>query len=199
MAISTAAAVIGGGALVGGLFGGSGASKAAKAQAAAAGQSAQVQWNMFQEQKEMMAPWLEVGEKGLNKLSALLLDGDMSQFQQSPGYQFAMEQGTQAVTGSQAAGGMLQSGNTMKELTQFGQGLANQEFNNYINQLSGVAGTGQAAASTLGGFGSQTAANMGNAYMAQGQAQAAGAMAWPSAFNSTMGNLTSLSAYKGWV
>lgn len=44
----------------------------------------------------------------------------------TPGYQFAMDQGLQALNRRRAAGGMLNSGNADVDAIQFGQGLASQ-------------------------------------------------------------------------
>lgn len=56
----------------------------------------------------------------------------------STGYQFQQQQGDQALTGSAAAKGLVGSGGTAKALTQFGQGLAGQSFNNYLTNLQGL-------------------------------------------------------------
>lgn len=72
-------------------------------------------------------------------------------FQAGPGYQFAMDQGTQAALRGASAGGSLTSGNTLTALAQFGQGLANQEYGSWLDRLSGAAGQGLAAAGGQGG------------------------------------------------
>ena len=61
-------------------------------------------------------------------------------FQAGPGYGFAMDQGLQALQRSAAAGGMLASGNTLTAATQYGQGLANQEYGNWLGRLSPYVG-----------------------------------------------------------
>lgn len=63
-------------------------------------------------------------------------------FQAGPGYQFAMDQGSQAALRGASAGGMLNSGNTLTALTEFGQGLANQEYGSWLDRLNGVSGQG---------------------------------------------------------
>lgn len=57
-------------------------------------------------------------------------------FQAGPGYQFALDQGMQALTRGASAGGMLASGNTLTAANQFGQGLANQEYGNWLGRLA---------------------------------------------------------------
>lgn len=81
-------------------------------------------------------------------------------FQAGPGYQFAMDQGTQAALRGASAGGMLNSGNTLTALTQFGQGLANQEYGGWLDRLSGMSSQGlQAAGGQAQGY-----TNLGNLY-----------------------------------
>jgi hypothetical protein len=60
-------------------------------------------------------------------------------FQVGPGYQFALNQGQQAAQRAASAGGMLASGNTLAALTRFGQGLANQEYDGWLDRLSPYA------------------------------------------------------------
>lgn len=58
----------------------------------------------------------------------------------SPMYQFALDQGMNAVNRTAAAKGMLGSGGRLAELTKFGQGLASQQFYPMANLLGGFAG-----------------------------------------------------------
>jgi len=68
-----------------------------------------------------------------------ILSGKRS-IQTDPGYQFAQQQGQQAVQRSAAAQGLGQSGNVMASLQQRGQDIANQQYNTIIERLSGLAG-----------------------------------------------------------
>lgn len=67
-------------------------------------------------------------------------------FQAGPGYQFALDQGTQALDRSAASRGMLGSGNQQQDLLRFGQGLANQEYGKWLAGLGGIADAGMNAA-----------------------------------------------------
>lgn len=81
-------------------------------------------------------------------------------FQAGPGYQFAMDQGTQAALRGASAAGMLNSGNTLTALTGYGQGLANQEYKGWLDRLAGQSAQGlQAASGQASGYG-----NISNAY-----------------------------------
>ena len=95
-------------------------------------------------------------------------------FRASPGYEFRLEEGLKGVERGAAARGGLFSGAGMKGLQRFGEGLASSEYGNYYNQLAGVAGSGQNAAAATGTAGMQTASNVGNAFLARGDAQASG-------------------------
>lgn len=85
--------------------------------------------------------------------------GQAEQFQNfldSTGFQAQLQAGSQAITGSRAARGLLGSGATLKRLTTFGQDLAQQGFSNFLGQLGGVAqrglgAAGGAAQSLIGG------------------------------------------------
>lgn len=84
-------------------------------------------------------------------------------FQTSPGYQFALEEGQKALERSRAAKGILNTGGTGRELTRYGQGMANQEYGNYLNQLYDRL---NAVNTQLGGR--QTALNVGQNQINQG-------------------------------
>lgn len=64
-------------------------------------------------------------------------DAARSAFQASPGYQFNLDQGLEAINRRRAAGGMLNSGNADRDAQTFGAGLASQEYGNWMNQLLG--------------------------------------------------------------
>jgi hypothetical protein len=113
-------------------------------------------------------------------------------FQGSPGYQFAFDQGTRAVNASAGTQGLLGSGSRLKALTQFGQGIANQEFWNYLNQLGNLSTQGQNAASQTGQFGQNYANAASGLYGAQGNAQAANAVAQGNIWGDAVGNLAPL-------
>lgn len=57
----------------------------------------------------------------------------MEEFQEQPGYQFQLEQGQRAIDGSAAAQGNLFSGATLKAQQQFGQGLADQSYQSFLD------------------------------------------------------------------
>lgn len=74
-----------------------------------------------------------VGREGLMGMRQQQQPLNVAEFL-NPGMNFAMQQGQQAIEGSLAARGLSRSGAALKELTQFGQGLATQNYNNAVQQ-----------------------------------------------------------------
>jgi hypothetical protein len=57
-------------------------------------------------------------------------------FQTGPGYQFQLDQGSQNILRNKAATGQLASGATDVDLQNYGQGQANQAYQQYIQNLA---------------------------------------------------------------
>lgn len=113
--------------------------------------------------------------------------------QNDPGYQFRLDQGKQAIERSAAASGGLLSGGTLKDLTDYEQGQASNEYSNVYNRAFGefqnsynifkqnqtdqynrianLAGLGQVSTQQLGSEGQASAQNAGNILLASGQQQ----------------------------
>lgn len=70
-------------------------------------------------------------------------------FMTGPGYQANMDAGTAAIDQSAVANGMAGSGNTLKSLQKFGSDLYSQEFNGFLDRLSGYGNKGFAAGQGL--------------------------------------------------
>ncbi len=71
----------------------------------------------------------------------------------SPGYQFAFDQGQRAVQNSAAAKGTLLTGGTLKDLAQFGTGLADQTYGNVFNRALAVNSNNFGQNSTIADLG----------------------------------------------
>lgn len=110
-------------------------------------------------------------------------------FQATPGYDFRVAEGQKAIERAAAAGGRLNSGATAKALTRFGQDYASNEYNNYLNRLSGLAGGGQVAANSSANILQGSASGQANALIAGGNAKAAGTSAFG---NSLAGGISDL-------
>lgn len=139
------------------------------------------EWNQTQANQ---APFLAAGTQALNTITSdqanqtgFAAPWDPSQLASTPGYQFTLDQGNQAIQRSAAAQGGLLSGAAAKAMDQYTTGLAsqtyNQQYNNYLagsnqayNQLAGVAGIGQSSANTLATTGANTANSVANTTVA---------------------------------
>ena len=163
------------------------AEKAGRRQEKAADRASDLQYQQFQQTRRDLAPWRNIGQQSLYQLADLYgvprgpgqdapAAPDYSSFYESPGYQFRLEEGRNMAEKSMAGRGLLQSGSTLRGLTQLGQGMASEEFNNYANRLASMAGIGQSTGTALGQFGAQSAANQGNLMMQGANARASGYM-----------------------
>jgi len=186
-------AAIGG--IAGGLIQSRSADKATKAQTRAANNELALQRQIYDETSANFSPYREGGLNAFNAIQSEMGLGEAPEgyggFQATPGYQFAVDQGTRALEGSAAAGGNLRSGATMKALQNYGQGMANQEYGNYMSRLGTLANMGQAAAGNQAAAGANFAAGAGNAMQNIGNAQSAGAIAqgnaWSGGINNALG------------
>ena len=123
---------------------------------------------------------------------------DYSAFFKSPDYQFRMNEGMKTVQNSAAAQGGLYSGNALRGITEYGQGLAAGEFGNWFNRQGALAGIGQTATSQAGNAAMQTGANVGNLMAMQGDARASGIIGQSNALSNTFNQLgTFAGLYKG--
>lgn len=140
------------------------------------------------------------GNTGTAGYGSLTSPFTASDFTADPGYQFRLQQGQQALDRSLAAQGQTFSGGAMKAAQDYGQGLANQTYNDAFNRnlqqkqatygmLSGQAGQGQQAAGQLGAIGAGYAGNMANLYGNQGNINAQGNQAAQNAINYSLSNI----------
>lgn len=219
--------------LVGGIMGSGAADQAAAVESQAAtkaqnleeakAQSAlDFQNNIWSGTQANFNPYLSLGSTSANNLSALLQGGfhapSLAEAEATPGYQFQLEQGTNAINQNAAATGTLMSGNTGAALQRYGQGLAStsyqQIYNNalqsYLANLQGLTtgtGFGERAAGELGSFGQAAAGNtaginmrtaedqaqqINNAAAARASGYLGSANAWSNAAGGMAGGLASL-------
>lgn len=78
----------------------------------------------------------------------------------TPGYQFQLNQGTKAIERQGAAAGMLGSGNTLTALTNYGQGLAQNYYGVYMDNLARIVNEGSGATQQI----AQNQVNQGKDY-----------------------------------
>lgn len=133
------------------------------------------------------------GSENDPNFGSLMRDFSLSDFQADPGYQFRLGEGQKALERSAAAKGKLYSGGTLKDLTNYNQDFASNEFaNSYnrfqnnratkYNQLASLAGLGQISANQITGQTGQLGSRLGdytmNAADSMGNARASGYAAW---------------------
>lgn len=123
-------------------------------------------------------PWVDAGRNALttyqNSLGQNGAAGNaaaVSQFQASPGYQYQVDQATDAVARKQSALGALGSGNTMAAITDRASNLANQEYGGWQDRLNNLGNTGLQATGqqtsllgNLAGLQQQTGRDEANIY-----------------------------------
>lgn len=109
-------------------------------------------------------------------------------FFNSPGYQFALGQGQQAVQRGAAAGGNLYSTNTLNQLDTNAQGYASQQYNNYVQQLMGIAGIGGTAVAGTQSAATTAGNNISANQLSAGNANASGILGSSGAFSGALNN-----------
>jgi hypothetical protein len=179
---------MGGMALGGAMISANASKEAASTQSAAAQRGIDAQMLAREEAMGRLDPFITTGTNALTSLASLygisstpggapgtpFSGNSLEAFRNSPDYAFARDEGTRALALNKSASGMLHSGNYLRDLTTFGQGLATQNFNNYAGRLMSMGQLGANAA----GMGAQTLMQSGNSLanlnLAQGQANASG-------------------------
>ena len=212
-----AAAVVGGG-VASSAIGAAGSESAAQTAASASNQAAATQLAMFNTTQQNLSPYMQSGSTANNALNTYMginSNGTINssapgqqqfsaaQYQQSPGYQWQLQQGLGAIENSASNAGGIVSGNTLKALQTYGQGLANQDYQqayqnytanqqNMYNELSGIKTAGQNAAANLG----TTSANVGSSVAANqtaaGSALASGTLGVTNALSGATNNISNL-------
>lgn len=96
-------------------------------------------------------------------------------FQESPGYQFSVEQARKASEQGAAAGGMVGSPQQQQEIAETVTGLANQDYYNYLSRALGMYGEGLSGTRGLAqmGYGAATGLGQNLANVAMSQANLA--------------------------
>lgn len=170
-----------------------GATSAASTEANAANQASQVQQAEFAQTQQNLAPYINQGPGALNSLQSLVSGGPQAaaQLSQTPGYQFQLQQGLQALLDSRSATGGVGGGNTLKALTQYGQGLAGSTYEQQINNLMGLTNLGESAAAGQGQLGAQVAQGIGSNITGAGNASAAGTIGATNAIGGGINNISS--------
>lgn len=120
--------------------------------------------------KDVLGGQVSNAGKGSSAIADLLgLNGNtgqsdaFNQFKDSSGYNFIQNEGIKGITGSNAAKGLLNSGSTLKGISQYSNNLANNFLNSYLSNLMGLSNTGIQAGQILASAGS-TANSQGTSF-----------------------------------
>lgn len=121
-----------------------------------------------QQYRDAMSKWRTTsgsGGGGMGDFMALL--------ESSPDYQFARQQGEQALARKQSASGNRLSPGASKELIQYNQSAATMQLGNVLENLFKLAGGGQSAASSLTGVSDRYTDRYGGGIKDRGDIRAA--------------------------
>ncbi len=169
------------GAMIGGSLGGGLASNAAtNAQTSAGNQALDLQRQMFAQTQANLQPYQQFGAQAIPQLNAMLgfgpqgMAGAQASLAATPGYQFARDQGINAILNHQSSLGGVLGGGTLTALDRYGTGLADQTYQSSVNNLFRAVGGGQNAAAGLGGFAANSANQQSDLLTGIGSAQSAG-------------------------
>jgi len=221
-------AIVGGSAIVGGLISSKASKSAAKTQANAANNASDLTWQQYNQTRNDLMPYMNAGKSELGKYTNYLnsnpyLSGkkqfsasglpyangagnftfNASNLDQTPGYQFTLQQGMRGVNNSASARGLGLSGAQLKGISDYTTGLADNTYNeqyqnalnaynssynnalstyntnyntaaNQANRLYNLVNLGENAASQSGNLGQTAASNAGQLATSGANALAAG-------------------------
>ena len=189
---------VAGATLVGGYLGSKASGKAADASQAGADAATAEQRRQYNLTRQDYAPYRLAGYGALKTIQQLN-SGNYSKFRASPDYNFVRTEGQRGLEQSAAARGGAFSGNALRALSDYNQGLASEQYGAFYNRLAGVAGIGQNATNSTAAFGANAANQIGANDIAAGDARASGIMgsakSWTNALNT---GLNAYGAYKKW-
>ena len=167
--------------IIGGAINAGAANDAAQISADATAASLAEQKRQFDIGQANQTPWMNAGKSALGgQLDLMGLPGgtngsstnSLAELQNSPGYQFRLDQGRRALEASFGGHGGMQSGKAGTAINEYGQNYATGEYGNRLQQLANLSGTGQASASGMAAGGMNYAGNVGNLTMANAGNQA---------------------------
>ena len=183
------------------------ATDAANISAAAAREQTQLQRDIFNQQQANQAPYLAAGTNALAQLREGTAPGgqfyrpfSMADYQADPGYGFRLGEGLKAMSHQAGARGGLISGQTMKGMEEYRQGLASQEYGNAFNRyqtnranqlqpLGSLMSSGQAAAVGQAAQAGQYGANASNMLSQMGVNTGGATLAGSSAYGKAIGDI----------
>lgn len=128
------------------------------------------------------------GQSGATGATGANSQGITDTVRNLPGYQFNQQQGQQQTLAGAASMGMGLSGNTLTALDQFNTGLADSYYQQYLGDVQGAVGMGQAAAAGQAANVGNAANNQSNIAMTSGANQASIGMNTVAGLSNILGN-----------
>lgn len=178
-----------------------GSSNAAKAQTKAAQIASQTQLAMYNQTRNDLSPYRDLGTYAggqlQNRLAELTspITMDQATLENTPGYKFNLSQGLRAAQSSAAARGLGLSGAAIKAASDYATGLADSTYQNQFNnantnrtnafnRLLQTTSLGQTAATGTASAALSTGKGVADAQIGAGNAQGAASIAAGNAFGS---------------
>lgn len=184
------------------LYGGYQSSKAAKqaasAQTSAINQGINASNQYYQTAQNYLSPYVESGTTNLNLMNNIVGNNGtdaqssaLSQYQSSPSANLLQQVQNEALrktAGQWASNGSYRSGSMIQDLSNRQSQNSLNDYYNWQNTVSGLATSGQNAATTASGLASNQGQNLLSAYSSLGNAQASGITGSATAWNNALGN-----------
>lgn len=190
---------VAGATIVGGVLASNAAGDAADVQQKGSEGQIAEQRRQFDVTQESFRPFQEAGTAAIGSQQDLLgLSGPEAQaaafaaMQDSPGQQFLRDRAQKNLLRNASAIGGLGGGNVRSALVQQGVGFAQQDLQNQFGRLGQLAGQGQSAAASVGGFGQQASTNIQNSIANSAQARSSGILNQSAATQNTIGGLANV-------
>jgi hypothetical protein len=169
---------------------------AAQSQTNAAQAGIDEQRRQFDSIVKLMAPYIGAGYSALGDTGNLLgLGGNDAQqtaingLQNSAGFQSLLKQGENSILSNASATGGLRGGNVQAALSQYSPQLLNQQIQQQVGNLMGIAGLGQSSAGLQANAGMASSNNIADLLGQQGAAQAGAQIGQANASSSGLDNI----------
>lgn len=216
-AIAAAGAAASIGSTISGAINSDAASTASGQQTAAEQQALNQEQGYYNVAAQNLSPYQATGANANNQLATLTgtnpggnpltapltaqFQPTMAQLENTPGFQFSLNQGLKAAQNNLTAQGLGGSGQAVAGAANYAQGLAsttyNQQLQNYMaqnaqtyNMLNGLNSQGLNASTSLGNIGAGISSQQANTNTQIGNAQAAGTLGSASAISSGISGVT---------
>jgi len=152
----------------------------------------------YDQDRADLEPWRNIGSQAINTLGAesgygpdgqpIPTEDRHSSFYSSPGYEWRRGEGQRDIGNAFSASGGAKSGNALKALTEWNQGLASEEYGNWRAGEERMAGIGLNATNTGVMAGQNSSSNTANLLGQRGDARVSGILGRYGAQNRTINN-----------